>query len=144
MLTFSFQTSVSLEDGLMFAAAALPPAEMTSPPSIEFLTDSPFLMVSMCTNTPKLPLMDSYKTNMECGIQSDPGFGCFQMSKAILCIKVILFTRVKACIHLNLCSQLLKDFTYKCYKSSGLILALFYFILFIYFLFFFSTTFQSE
>lgn len=84
MLTFSLEkvTAVSLEDVLMFATglAALPPAGMTPPPRIVFLTDSPFPMASTCTNTLKLPLLDSYsvfKTNMEFGIQSAPGFGCF-------------------------------------------------------------------
>lgn len=68
---------MSLEDVLMFATAALPPTGMKSPLSIEFLTDSPFPMASTCTNTPKLPLLDSYKTNMEFGIQNAPGFGYF-------------------------------------------------------------------
>ncbi|CAJ1076020.1 G2/M phase-specific E3 ubiquitin-protein ligase-like [Xyrichtys novacula] len=74
--------AVSLEDVLMFASglAALPPAGMTPSPSIEFLIDSPFPMACTCTNTLKLPLLDTYrvfKTNMEFGIQNAPGFGCF-------------------------------------------------------------------
>lgn len=54
-------TAVSLEDVLMFATglAALPPAGIAPPQSIEFLTDSPFPMASTCANTLKLPLFDS-------------------------------------------------------------------------------------
>lgn len=75
-------TAVSLEDLLMFATglAALPPAGMTPPPRIEFLSDSPFPVANTCANTLKLPLLESYsvfKANMDFGIQNAPGFGCF-------------------------------------------------------------------
>lgn len=84
MLTLFLEkvTAVSLEDVLMFATglSALPPAGLTPPPSIDFLTDSAFPMATTCTNTLKLPQLDTYsvfKTNMEFGIQNAPGFGCF-------------------------------------------------------------------
>nr|XP_055034496.1 G2/M phase-specific E3 ubiquitin-protein ligase-like [Misgurnus anguillicaudatus] len=75
-------TAVSLEDLLMFATglAALPPAGITPPPRIEFLSNSPFPVANTCANTLKLPLLDSYsvfKRNMDFGIQNAPGFGCF-------------------------------------------------------------------
>uniref|UniRef100_A0AAY4A4M1 HECT domain-containing protein n=1 Tax=Denticeps clupeoides TaxID=299321 RepID=A0AAY4A4M1_9TELE len=74
-------TAVCLEDLMMFAAGltAVPPAGMTPPPCIEFLSDSPFPVANTCANTLKLPICDSYsifKVNMDFGIQNAPGFGC--------------------------------------------------------------------
>ncbi|XP_038146879.1 G2/M phase-specific E3 ubiquitin-protein ligase-like, partial [Cyprinodon tularosa] len=74
--------SLSLPDVLMFATglSALPPAGITPRPSIGFLNDSPFPMATTCSNTLKLPLLDSYsvfRKNMEFGIKNAPGFGCF-------------------------------------------------------------------
>ncbi len=74
--------AVSLPDVLMFASglSALPLAGMTPPPTIEFLSDSLFPKATTCSNTLKLPLLNSYsvsKKNMEFGIQNAPGCGCF-------------------------------------------------------------------
>ncbi|XP_063351726.1 G2/M phase-specific E3 ubiquitin-protein ligase-like [Pelmatolapia mariae] len=74
-------TAVCLEDLMMFATGltAVPPAGMTPPPCIQFLSDSPFPVANTCANTLKLPICDSYsifKANMDFGIQNAPGFGC--------------------------------------------------------------------
>ncbi|XP_062410407.1 G2/M phase-specific E3 ubiquitin-protein ligase-like [Sardina pilchardus] len=74
--------AVSLQDVLMFATglSALPPAGITPHPTVEFLNDSPLPMATTCSNTLKLPLLDSYSVftkNMEFGILNAPGFGCF-------------------------------------------------------------------
>ncbi|XP_039457043.1 G2/M phase-specific E3 ubiquitin-protein ligase-like [Oreochromis aureus] len=74
-------TAVCLEDSMMFATGltAVPPAGMTPPPRIQFLSVSPFPVSNTCANTLKLPICDSYsifKANMDFGIQNAPGFGC--------------------------------------------------------------------
>ncbi|XP_025766407.1 G2/M phase-specific E3 ubiquitin-protein ligase isoform X1 [Oreochromis niloticus] len=74
-------TAVCLEDLMMFATGltAVPPAGMTPPPRIQFLSVSPFPVANICANTLKLPICDSYsifKANMDFGIQNAPGFGC--------------------------------------------------------------------
>ncbi|KAJ4935477.1 hypothetical protein JOQ06_017010 [Pogonophryne albipinna] len=76
------QTAVSLEDVLMFATGliSLPPSGFEPSPGIEFLDDSPFPMANTCSNTLKLPLLDTYnvfKSQMDFGMQNSPGFGCF-------------------------------------------------------------------
>ncbi|XP_053367988.1 G2/M phase-specific E3 ubiquitin-protein ligase-like isoform X2 [Clarias gariepinus] len=75
------QTEVLLKDVLMFATGltSLPPAGLTPLPSIVFLASSPFPMANTCTNTLKLPLLDTYslfQKQMDFGIQNSPGFGC--------------------------------------------------------------------
>uniref|UniRef100_A0AAZ1X5R7 HECT domain-containing protein n=1 Tax=Oreochromis aureus TaxID=47969 RepID=A0AAZ1X5R7_OREAU len=74
-------TAVCLEDLMMFATGltAVPPAGMTPPPCIQFLSVLPFPVANTCANTLKLPICDSYsifKANMDFGIQNAPGFGC--------------------------------------------------------------------
>ncbi|XP_045898128.1 G2/M phase-specific E3 ubiquitin-protein ligase-like [Micropterus dolomieu] len=76
------QAAVSVEDILMFATglSSLPPSGLEPLPQIEFLDDSVFPMANACSNTLKLPLLDSYtlfKSQMDFGIQNSPGFGCF-------------------------------------------------------------------
>ncbi|KAF3856055.1 hypothetical protein F7725_016778 [Dissostichus mawsoni] len=76
------QTAVSLEDVLMFATGltSLPPSGFEPSPGIEFLDDSPFPMANTCSNTLKLPLLESYnvfKSKMDFGMQNSPGFGCY-------------------------------------------------------------------
>lgn len=76
------QAAVSVEDILMFATglSSLPPSGLEPLPQIEFLDDSVFPMANTCSNTLKLPLLDSYtlfKSQMDFGIQNSPGFGCF-------------------------------------------------------------------
>ncbi|XP_062866425.1 G2/M phase-specific E3 ubiquitin-protein ligase-like [Trichomycterus rosablanca] len=76
------QAALCVEDVLMFATGltSLPPSGLEPLPKIEFLDDSPFPMANTCSNTLKLPLLDSYnvfKSRMDFGIQNSPGFGCF-------------------------------------------------------------------
>ncbi|XP_039599379.1 G2/M phase-specific E3 ubiquitin-protein ligase-like [Polypterus senegalus] len=76
------QAAVCVEDVFMFATGltSLPPSGLEPLPRIEFLDDSPFPMANTCSNTMKLPLLDSYsvfKSHMDFGIQNSPGFGCF-------------------------------------------------------------------
>ncbi|XP_045068474.1 G2/M phase-specific E3 ubiquitin-protein ligase-like isoform X1 [Coregonus clupeaformis] len=76
------QAAVSVEDVLMFATglSSLPPSGLEPLPQIEFLEDSAFPMANTCSNSLRLPLLDSYtlfKTQMDFGIQNSPGFGCF-------------------------------------------------------------------
>lgn len=53
---------MSVEDVLMFATglSSLPPSGLEPLPQIEFLDDSAFPMANTCTNSLKLPLLDSY------------------------------------------------------------------------------------
>ncbi|KAK0148157.1 G2/M phase-specific E3 ubiquitin-protein ligase [Merluccius polli] len=74
--------AVSVEEVLMFTTGlnSLPPSGLEPSPRIEFLDDSPFPMANTCSNTLKLPLLDTYtvfKTQMDFGLQNSPGFGCF-------------------------------------------------------------------
>ncbi|XP_034145240.1 G2/M phase-specific E3 ubiquitin-protein ligase-like [Esox lucius] len=74
--------AVSVEDVLMFATglSSLPPSGLEPLPQIEFLDDSAFPMANTCSNSLRLPLLDSYtlfKSQMDFGIQNSPGFGCF-------------------------------------------------------------------
>ncbi|KAL6466112.1 hypothetical protein MHYP_G00262450 [Metynnis hypsauchen] len=74
------QAAVRVEDLFMFVTGltSLPPSGLEPVPKIEFL-DLPFPMANTCTNTLKLPLLDSYnvfKSRMDYGIQNSPGFGC--------------------------------------------------------------------
>ncbi|KAF3856877.1 hypothetical protein F7725_017600 [Dissostichus mawsoni] len=67
---------------LMFATGltSLPPSGFEPSPGIEFLDDSPFPMANTCSNTLKLPLLESYnvfKSKMDFGMQNSPGFGCY-------------------------------------------------------------------
>ncbi|XP_076877235.1 G2/M phase-specific E3 ubiquitin-protein ligase-like [Brachyhypopomus gauderio] len=76
------QAAVCVNDVFMFATGltSLPPAGLDPLPKIEFLDDSPFPMANTCSNTLKLPLLDSYnefRTNMDFGIQNSPGFICY-------------------------------------------------------------------
>ncbi|XP_076850598.1 G2/M phase-specific E3 ubiquitin-protein ligase-like [Brachyhypopomus gauderio] len=76
------QAAVCVDDVFMFATGltSLPPAGLDPLPKIEFLDDSPFPMANTCSNTLKLPLLDSYnefRTNMDFGIQNSPGFTCY-------------------------------------------------------------------
>ncbi|XP_050960972.1 G2/M phase-specific E3 ubiquitin-protein ligase-like [Labeo rohita] len=76
------QAAVSVEGVLMFATrlSSLPPSGLEPPPKIQFLDNSAFPMANTCTNSLKLPLLDSYilfKSQMDFGIQNSPGFGCF-------------------------------------------------------------------
>ncbi|XP_032367007.1 G2/M phase-specific E3 ubiquitin-protein ligase-like [Etheostoma spectabile] len=76
------QAAVSVEDVLMFATglSSLPPSGLEPPPQIEFLDDSAFPMANTCSNSLRLPLLDSFtlfKSQMDFGIQNSPGFGCF-------------------------------------------------------------------
>ncbi|XP_045079743.1 G2/M phase-specific E3 ubiquitin-protein ligase-like isoform X2 [Coregonus clupeaformis] len=76
------QAAVSVEDVLMFATglSSLPPSGLEPLPQIEFLEDSAFPMANTCSNSLRLPLLDSYtlfKSQMDFGIQNSPGFGCF-------------------------------------------------------------------
>ncbi len=73
---------MSVEDVLMFATglSSLPPSGLEPLPQIKFLDDSAFPMANTCTNSLKLPLLDSYtlfNSQMDFGIQNSPGFGCF-------------------------------------------------------------------
>ncbi|XDV26227.1 hypothetical protein PO909_029989, partial [Leuciscus waleckii] len=71
------QTEVPLENVLMFATGLT--AGITPQPCIVFLANSPFPMANTCSNTLKLPLLDTYshfQTRMDFGIQNSPGFGC--------------------------------------------------------------------
>ncbi|XP_016400282.1 G2/M phase-specific E3 ubiquitin-protein ligase-like [Sinocyclocheilus rhinocerous] len=75
------QTEVPLENVLMFATGltSLPPAGVAPQPCIVFLDNSPFPMANTCTNTLKLPILETYslfQTQMDFGIQNSPGFGC--------------------------------------------------------------------
>ncbi|XP_027132679.1 G2/M phase-specific E3 ubiquitin-protein ligase [Larimichthys crocea] len=56
------QAAVSVEDVFMFATGltSLPPSGLEPSPKIEFLDDSPFPMANTCSNTLKLPLLDTY------------------------------------------------------------------------------------
>ncbi|XP_016117945.1 G2/M phase-specific E3 ubiquitin-protein ligase-like, partial [Sinocyclocheilus grahami] len=75
------QTEVPLENVLMFATGltSLPPAGVAPQPWIVFLDNSLFPTANTCTNTLKLPILETYslfQTQMDFGIQNSPGFGC--------------------------------------------------------------------
>lgn len=76
--SFSFaegEAAVSVEDVLMFATglSSLPPIWLGT-------TATAFPMANTCSNSLRLPLLYSYtlfKSQMDFGIKSSPGFGCF-------------------------------------------------------------------
>ncbi|KAK0149970.1 G2/M phase-specific E3 ubiquitin-protein ligase [Merluccius polli] len=59
--------AVSVEEVLMFTTGlnSLPPSGLEPSPRIEFLDDSPFPMANTCSNTLKLPLLDTYTIMFE-------------------------------------------------------------------------------
>lgn len=73
---------MSVEDVMMFATglSSVPPYGLEPLPQIEFLDDSAFPLANTCSNSLRLPLLDSYplfKSQMHFGILNSPGFGCF-------------------------------------------------------------------
>lgn len=73
---------MSVEDVMMFATglSSVPPYGLEPLPQIEFLDDSAFPLANTCSNSLRLPLLDSYplfKSQMDFGILNSPGFGCF-------------------------------------------------------------------
>ncbi|KAL1250713.1 hypothetical protein QQF64_018509 [Cirrhinus molitorella] len=75
------QTEVPLEEcaDVCYGPNFTSTCRSSAQPCIVFLDNSPFPMANTCTNTLKLPILETYslfQTQMDFGIQNSPGFGC--------------------------------------------------------------------